>query len=95
MGTVAGLCILTLTPLRGAYSSVPLAALLLLALIVTIAAQVGDLVKSAFKRWAGVKDSGRLLPEFGGMIDMVDSFIVAAPVAYLVNLAFEEAFRRT
>ena len=29
-----------------------------------------------------MKDSGRLLPEFGGMIDMVDSFIVAAPVAH-------------
>ena len=48
---------------------------------VTVAAQLGDLVKSAIKRWAGVKDSGRLLPEFGGALDMVDSFILSAPVA--------------
>jgi CDP-diglyceride synthetase len=71
------------SPLRGTYGPVPVAALLLFCLIVTIAGQVGDLVKSAFKRWAGVKDSGRILPEFGGMIDMVDSFLLEAPVACL------------
>jgi phosphatidate cytidylyltransferase len=83
VGMIAGALVLWLSPLRQAYQQVPFAALLFFALVVTIAAQVGDLVKSAFKRWAGVKDSGRLLPEFGGMIDMVDSFIIAAPVAYL------------
>ena len=82
VGTAAGFAVLWATPLRGKFEHVPVAALLFFALVVTIAAQVGDLVKSAFKRWAGVKDSGRLLPEFGGMIDMVDSFIVAAPVAH-------------
>lgn len=92
VGTVAGFLILTLTPLKRAYAAVPGAALLFLALGVTIAAQVGDLVKSAFKRWAGVKDSGRLLPEFGGMIDMVDSFIVAAPVAFLLNQFLSAVF---
>ncbi len=51
---------------------------------VTVAAQMGDLVKSAIKRWAGVKDSGRLLPEFGGALDMVDSFILSAPIAALL-----------
>lgn len=54
---------------------------LVVAAAVTVAAQLGDLVKSAIKRWAGVKDSGRLLPEFGGALDMVDSFILSAPVA--------------
>ncbi|RPH52145.1 MAG: hypothetical protein EHM91_00535 [Planctomycetota bacterium] len=80
VGTAAGFAILWWTPLRQAYATVPVAALLLFCLIVTIAGQVGDLVKSAFKRWAGVKDSGRILPEFGGMIDMVDSFLIEAPV---------------
>lgn len=82
-GTAAGFALLRGSPLQEAYQGIPLAALLFFCLIVTIAAQVGDLVKSAFKRWAGVKDSGRLLPEFGGMLDMVDSFILAAPVATL------------
>jgi phosphatidate cytidylyltransferase len=82
VGTGAGLAVIMLTPLRSAYGGVPVYALLLFCLLVTIGAQVGDLVKSAFKRWAGVKDSGRILPEFGGMLDMVDSFIIAAPVAH-------------
>jgi phosphatidate cytidylyltransferase len=81
VGTAAGLAVLLETPIRSAVHGIPVAALLFFCLIVTIASQVGDLVKSAFKRWAGVKDSGRLLPEFGGMLDMVDSFIIAAPVA--------------
>jgi CDP-diglyceride synthetase len=83
VGTGAGLAVILLTPLRGVYAGVPVAALLFLSLIVTIAGQVGDLVKSALKRWAGVKDSGRILPEFGGMLDMVDSFLLEGPVACL------------
>lgn len=81
VGTAAGMAVIHWSPLKGAYSGMPTLALLFFCLLVTIAAQVGDLVKSAFKRWAGVKDSGRILPEFGGMLDMVDSFIIAAPVA--------------
>lgn len=57
--------------------------LLVIAALTTVAAQLGDLVKSVIKRWAGVKDSGRLLPEFGGALDMVDSFILSAPVAVM------------
>jgi phosphatidate cytidylyltransferase len=70
----------------------PVPALLFFCLLVTIASQVGDLVKSAFKRWAGVKDSGRILPEFGGMLDMVDSFIIAAPVATMGSKLLDRFF---
>ena len=91
-GTAAGLAILLKTPLAEGYRGIPVAALLLFALVVTIAAQVGDLVKSAFKRWAGVKDSGKLLPEFGGMLDMVDSFLIAAPVAHLGTEVLRRVF---
>lgn len=93
VGTGAGLAVLLLTPLREAYAGVPVAALLFFSLVVTIAGQVGDLVKSAFKRWAGVKDSGRILPEFGGMIDMVDSFLLEGPVACLGTLLLFQLFR--
>jgi len=50
-------------------------------LAVGVAAQAGDLVASAIKRSAGAKDSGRLLPTFGGILDIVDSPLLGAPVA--------------
>jgi len=91
-GTAAGMAVLSWSPLKLAYYGMPVAALLFFCLGVTMASQVGDLVKSAFKRWAGVKDSGRLLPEFGGMLDMVDSFIIAAPVATLGTRILDRLF---
>ncbi len=50
------------------------------ALSANVAGQFGDLVASLFKRAARVKDSGTLLPAFGGALDLADSFLLAAPV---------------
>ncbi len=54
----------------------------LFGLVVGIAAQLGDLVASAIKRSAGAKDSGSLIPILGGVLDVVDSPLLSAPVAY-------------
>ena len=55
---------------------------LLLAGILNIAAQAGDLLESAVKRGVGVKDSGRMLPGHGGILDRIDALLVAIPVLW-------------
>nr|VFJ70039.1 MAG: phosphatidate cytidylyltransferase [Candidatus Kentron sp. FW] len=58
--------------------------LLLMAALLGIAAFIGDLVASAMKRIAGIKDFGTLLPGHGGILDRLDSYLVAAPTAWLL-----------
>lgn len=81
----AGVAVLAVTgPLPGlASSSVQAAAL---GLLLGAASIVAGLCHSAFKRRCAVKDSSALLPEMGGILDMIDSIVLAAPVALLWTL---------
>jgi phosphatidate cytidylyltransferase len=56
---------------------------IILGIILSLTAVVGDLIESLFKREAGLKDSGSMFPGIGGILDLLDSLLFNAPIMYL------------
>ena len=67
------------------YSHIPIQIFLLTLLISTVS-QIGDIIVSYFKRLSKTKDTGRIIPGHGGLLDRIDGMIFAFPIVYLINL---------
>lgn len=69
-----------------AWTALPVHGWLIAAVAISITGTIGDLYESAMKRIAGVKDSGRIMPGHGGVLDRFDGFLLAAPAMLLLTL---------
>jgi len=69
------------------YTALPVGMALLLGLLLAVFGQAGDLCMSLLKRDAGIKDSSAILPGMGGVMDVLDSLLLAAPIAWLMLAA--------
>lgn len=69
-------------------NSSPLWVMVLTCIAASLFSQVGDLFESTIKRHSGVKDSGKILPGHGGVLDRIDGVLFAGPVVYLWMQAF-------
>lgn len=84
-GTIGAaiLTILCAIPVHYWFPEIKMWSWMIIALIVAFFGTVGDLIESMLKRQAGIKDSGKIMPGHGGILDRFDSLIFVAPIVYL------------
>ena len=59
----------------------------MLILFISLVSQIGDLIISYFKRKAKIKDTGKILPGHGGLLDRIDGMIFVFPICYLITIS--------
>jgi phosphatidate cytidylyltransferase len=91
-GLIAGIIFTLLGSLIFAhcYPQYPLKFWIGFALVISLFGTVGDLFESLIKRTCGIKDAGNLIPGHGGILDRIDSLLIAIPAAYLYLMMFAQ-----
>ncbi len=87
-GLIASMVVASILTTFPAWDAIGIARGLALAAVVSVFSPLGDLIESMMKRSIGVKDMGSVLPGHGGMLDRIDSFLLAVPAAYLLMRGF-------
>ena len=87
-GLIASMVVASILTTFPAWEVIGLARGLVVAAMVGVVAPVGDLIESSIKRSIGVKDMGSVLPGHGGMLDRIDSFLLAVPAVYFALRGF-------
>ena len=59
---------------------------LIIVLFISLISQIGDLIISYFKRKAKIKDTGKILPGHGGLLDRIDGIIFVYPICYIITI---------
>ncbi|NGQ94043.1 phosphatidate cytidylyltransferase [Brevibacillus sp. SYP-B805] len=87
-GSIGGLvaAVLVVLAANGVLGAFPVTHALILALVSGVTGQAGDLIESALKRHFGVKDSGKILPGHGGVLDRTDSWLIVFPILHLMGI---------
>ena len=76
----------TFSPYLTLHSIIFVINLMIFTLIVSAISQLGDIFISYFKRSSNIKDTGKIIPGHGGLLDRIDGMIFAFPIAYLMIL---------
>ncbi|REK09569.1 MAG: phosphatidate cytidylyltransferase [Actinobacteria bacterium] len=87
-GLIASMVVASILTTFPAWEGIGIARGLIVAVVVGFFAPIGDLIESSIKRSMGVKDMGSVLPGHGGMLDRIDSFLIAVPAVYFVLRGF-------